>query len=257
MRVKFTFDIPDGKLELPVHYNHAVQSMIYASLSRQLADFLHTRGFPFEKRLFRLFTFSRLSGRYRIYRGGESGHTTIVFSDTVSFYLSSPYEDILQQFATSMLTGTQVILNRRCLFLSSVEVLTPPVLNHTPCRVKMLSPLVIRSTLYTPEGTKKTYYYSPLEAEFSPLIARNLLKKYQAFYHCLPDNTAMEIRPHRFSPERNRRQMSYKGFAITAWDGIYELSGSAQLIRFGWDCGLGERSSQGFGMFEPWKEKSD
>ena len=57
---------PEGEFVLPLHYNHIIQGMIYKAINTQLAIFLHNKGFQNKGRSFKLFTFSRLNGRYEI-----------------------------------------------------------------------------------------------------------------------------------------------------------------------------------------------
>ena len=259
MRIKFTFDLPEGKIELPIHYNHIVQAMIYANISDTLADFIHNEGFRFEKRTFKLFTFSRLMGKHRVRKAHQNKNkafssTTITYDSPLSFYLSSPYEDILQEFANRTVAGTSIRMGRHDIFIASVRVLFPPAVNESALKIKMLSPMAVRSTLYDKTGARKTYYYSPLEKEFPELISRNILKKYYSFNGCYPEDREFVIRPFLFAENKNLRKMNYKGFVIKAYDGIYELSGSKELIGFAYDCGLGERNSQGCGMFEVWEK---
>lgn len=56
----------------------------------------------------------------------------------------------------------------------------PPIQDDVT--IRMLSPVTIYSTLFSANGKKKTYYYSPFEKEFSQLIRANILKKYEALY---------------------------------------------------------------------------
>jgi CRISPR-associated endoribonuclease Cas6 len=65
MRIKLKF-YSEGPLVIPVQYNHAVQSLIYNNISEELAEFLHEWGFVLNGQRFKLFTFSRLEGRFRI-----------------------------------------------------------------------------------------------------------------------------------------------------------------------------------------------
>jgi len=256
MRIRFDFDLPGGKMELPMNYNNLIQAMIYTNLSEKLSDFLHNHGFEYEKRTFKMFTFSRLSGKHRIHNI-RPGQCRIVFYSSFYFYLSSPFEQILQEFANKMVSGTPVNLNGNRFFLSSVQVLMPPVFDMNATPIKMLSPITIRSTHNEDdrEETQKTHYYSPLEEEFSQRIRLNLLKKYQAFSNRAfdIDGAEFEIKPLYFSEEKNFNLVTYKGFIIEGYTGIYELTGSRELKQFAWDCGLGERNSQGFGMFDIWK----
>lgn len=263
MRVKFTFDLPGGKLELPVNYNYLLQSMIYNSVSEKLSGFLHCRGYDYGKRFFKMFVFSRLSGNYRLYRR-QDGNAVIVFSPVMSFYLSSPVEQILQEFANRMISGAALRMGGSEVSISSVEVLkSPPFLGETAL-IKMLSPITARRTFAVGEEEdgdwskrelgreEKTRYFSPLDVEFSPLVRRNLLKKYAAFYGREAEETALELKPILFSERHNFHLVNYKGFIVKGYSGVYEARGAGELLRFAWDCGLGERNSQGFGMFDVW-----
>jgi len=133
--------------------------------------------------------------------------------------------------------------------------LLPPVFKGKTTNIKMLSPISVRSTLQTKEGTKKTYYYSPMEKEFSGLIRENLLKKYYSFLGCFPANTELTVTPLFFSVKKNFHLLLYKDYVIKAYSGVYQLEGSNELKQFAYDSGLGERNCQGFGMFEPWNNQ--
>ena len=56
--------VDSDRIVLPIQYNHIIQAMIYSILDDELAHFLHEKGFQTEKRTFKMFTFSRLKGRY-------------------------------------------------------------------------------------------------------------------------------------------------------------------------------------------------
>ncbi|NLK01119.1 MAG: CRISPR-associated endoribonuclease Cas6, partial [Clostridia bacterium] len=62
MRLKVTFSAKEGQLSIPVNYQHALQGLIYNSLDgdEKFNTFLHEHGFRYEKRSFKLFTYSRL-----------------------------------------------------------------------------------------------------------------------------------------------------------------------------------------------------
>ena len=56
----------NNPITIPIHYNHLIQSAIYGALDNDFADFLHDTGFEGGGRRFKLFTFSRLTGAYRL-----------------------------------------------------------------------------------------------------------------------------------------------------------------------------------------------
>jgi len=100
---------------------------------------------------------------------------------SISFYLSSPEEKFIQQFAETLLKSPEVKLSRNLLIISNIEVFSKPDIQDD-VTIRMLSPVTIYSTLFSANGKKKTYYYSLFEKEFSQLIRANRLKKYEALY---------------------------------------------------------------------------
>ena len=75
----------DEPLSLPINYNHIVQSIIYRALRvvPEYADFLHTDGFILDKRQYKMFQFSQLTGDYVI------RDKWIIFQSYVEFEIRS------------------------------------------------------------------------------------------------------------------------------------------------------------------------
>mgnify|MGYP000157704978 CR=1 FL=1 len=233
-------------MELPIHYNYIVQSFIYANLPSKLADYLHAEGFPYGKRSFRLFTFSRLLGEAR--RVGDR----LIFRSPVGLIVSSPYLDFLEGLAETLVRLRTFKLAQNEIYLDWISV------HFTPCikgdeRIRMLSPVTIYSTLLTPAGGRKTYYYNPREEEFSRLIRDNLIKKYEAIYGGYKGEEEFVLEPIKVRRE-DEKIINYKGTWIKGWMGTYRIRGDPQLIKLGWDAGLGAKNSQGFGCFEILRE---
>ncbi len=241
MRIVITFT-SEGRVRLPINYNEVLQGFIYSHLDGILAGFLHEEGFRCGSRSFKLFTFSRLIGKVRASEG--------MFNIRGPFKLivSSPHREMLQSLAECILKSPEVDLANNPLIVQSIEVkFTPPVAEDVV--VEMLSPVTVYSTLHTPEGRKKTYYYNPREREFTALCRENILKKYRAFYGRGPEDTDFSIEPLRVS-KRDEKIVTYKGFVIKGWMGRYRLSGNPELLRLAYDAGIGAKNSQGFGCFE-------
>jgi len=64
MRISVELEKIDAPILLPVNYNYLILSMIYRNITPSLSEFLHSEGYAYEKRRFKLFTFSRLKGKY-------------------------------------------------------------------------------------------------------------------------------------------------------------------------------------------------
>lgn len=249
MRLNITFAPLKEEVTFPLNYNYGLQSFIYHHISEKLATFLHDEGYLVGKRRFKLFTFSRLSGKFKIGFPQEE----IMFTGPFHFYVSSPIDNFIQQFAEDLIKSGEVKLFKEPVAIASIEVNPAPPM-HSPLIIRMLSPLTVYSTFFSPQGKKKTYYYSPFEKEFSKLIKENLIKKYQALYKAIPSNDDFTIT--RIKVTKNSEKIikytpgkgSYT--VIKGWMGLYELEGSPELIYLGYEAGLGSKNPQGFGMFE-------
>jgi len=248
MRLTIIFQTLNLRAKFPIHYNYALQSFIYHHISTNLANFLHNKGYRYEKRVFRLFTFSRLLGKYQMGKDGK-----ITFAGSFKLQIGSPIKDFLEEFAETLVRAPEVSIENNSLLISSIEVHPPPPsVQSSP--IEMLSPVVVYSTLSTFNGKKKTYYYSPFEKEFSNLIQKNLLKKYISFYEVKPTSTEFKISPLRVNKESEKiiKYTPKKGppTIIKGWMGRYRIEGNSELTSFAWDAGLGAKTPQGFGMFE-------
>lgn len=230
------------EITLPISYNEIVQGFIYRNIEESLAEDIHNRGFAFEKRNFKLFTFSRLLGKTRINKD--------LFNISTPFKLiiASPYREILQSLAENLIKKQELRLGDNELYIESISVSFAPEMKDT-VSIRMLSPVTVYSTLTSPDGRKKTYYYNPKEKEFSELIRQNIIKKYLAFYRRPPSSQEFAIEPVKVTRE-DEKIISYKGFIIKGWMGRYRLSGAKELLQLAYDAGIGAKNSQGFGCFE-------
>jgi CRISPR-associated endoribonuclease Cas6 len=243
LRLIAHWQIPAAEgLILPVHYNHLVQAMLYASLAPERAAALHDEGHVLGSRHFRLFTFSRLFGTFQ--RRGETLH----FRGPVALHVASPFADLVSNLAHTWARNGQIVLGRAPLVLEELVVPPQPELAET-ITVETLSPITVYRTLVALSG-KKTYYYAPFEADFALLCTENLCKKY-AIVQGEPAlaEWAVQITPLGVG-RANQVILRYKGTVIKGWTGRYRLAGPPSLLSLALDAGLGAKNSQGFGMLQ-------
>ena len=242
MRIEINLSA-ETPLILPKSHNHLLQGFIYSLLDPLLRKRLHKEGYPYEKRRFKLFTFSRLLGKVKMFK------EYFQFNPPLKLIISSPKDEILQSLAEGLLKSPEVILGKNTVYIDSINVAARPSFNHK-VTIKMLSPITIRSTLYGADGSKKSYYYSPFEKEFCRLIKENLRKKYKiVFNKNLGHDFEFSIKPQKVPPS-SEKIIIYKGTVIKAWMGIYEIKGNPEVIALSYDTGLGAKNSQGFGCWE-------
>ena len=239
MRITLEFSA-DKEIILPIHYNYYIQSFLYRHISPELSKFLHDRGFMLGKRKFKMFTFSRLYGKYRIFRD------KIRFFPPVYIIISSPLDRFISELGNTLLKTDNLELLKNKVRVESIKVNLEPEIKDE-IKIKMLSPLVVYSTLITKDKKKKTYYYSPYEREFTELIDNNLRKKYEALYRKKPRARKLKI---RIIGRPKERIIMYRNTVIKGWMGTFILNGNRKLLKLAYYSGLGSKNSQGFGMFE-------
>lgn len=242
MRMVITLEFVDKFFILPIDYNHIIQSFIYRNISSELASFLHERGYTYGKRSFKLFTFSRLFGEFKLNK------ENIEFRSPVRLYIASAETRFIQELAETLLKSKNIKLGKQSVEISSIEI-SPNKNFGREVLIKTLSPITVYSTLHTKDGKKKTYYYFPYEKEFSELIFKNLKKKFKLVYGKEPGRRELLIEP-LDRKSISQRIVKYKGTIVKGWMGRFRLKGSPDLISLGYDTGLGSKNSQGFGMFE-------
>lgn len=239
MRLTLEFHA-DGVLRLPLQYNYHIQSFLYRHVSPELAEFLHDKGFVHGKRTFKMFTFSRIQGAYKIMKD------TIIFQPPVYLTISSPLDRFISELGNTLLKDDNLELVKNKVHVASMRVHPEPEITDE-IKIRMLAPVVTYSTLMTSEGKKKTYYYSPYEKEFVTSIDNNLRKKYEALHKKKPRARKLTITP---LGKNKEKIVNYRGTVIKGWMGNFLLNGNRKLLKLAYYTGLGSKNSQGFGMFE-------
>ncbi|NLZ38293.1 MAG: CRISPR-associated endoribonuclease Cas6 [Firmicutes bacterium] len=238
MHLTFYFNCKQ-ELELPIHYNHLVQAALYNSIDSELAAFLHSKGYAHEKRTFKMFSFSRLQGNFKLDKKKEK----IIFEDKIKLTVSSPVEKFCESLTHTLLTRGKIRFGSNELEVSKVHAEHMHVDNDT-IKIVSLSPIVLYSTLFRPDGRKYTCYYQPLEPDYNILLTENLKKKYRAFWNSEPPAAELDVQTIN-TPKLHI--VKYKGTIIKGYSGKLLLSGPQKLLQMAVDAGLGSKNSQGFG----------
>jgi CRISPR-associated endoribonuclease Cas6 len=253
VRIRISLTAEGGSLRVPVQYNHLLQGLVYNNLDRALSAWLHEKGHAYGSRRFKLFTFSRLFGK----RAVENGRVS--FGKNAYFYLSAVDNEVLGSLAEHLLTKPSVRLGAAECRVSEVGVEPEPEIDPTkPIRVKTLSPITAYSTLSTPDGRKKTYYYAPQEKEWSESVVANLGRKAKALDWAAnvdQDLNDAWVRPYKVRMA-DQKILNFKGTVIKGWTGLYEVRLPEPYFRLAYDAGFGAKNAQGFGMvgvLDGWK----
>ena len=249
MRIKITCDTGEG-ICLPINYNYFLASAIYRFLREsdpEYADFLHQDGYELENRRFKLFTFSQLMAKQREIRGDQ-----IRFCSPLTWYVSSSQEPFLENFAAALMGAGILHIEGHRLQVQDVEVFRQPRF-RPQMTFRCLSPITM-STVRERDGKLAKHYCLPDDPQFSELVRRNLIRKYEAVHqHPPPEKSfAMTFDQAYIDKREGRvtRLVDYKGVKIRGVVSPFHVIGTPELIRVGYECGFGDKNSAGFGMAE-------
>lgn len=235
----------EREINLPVQYNHILQGFLYNNLSdRDYREFLHHTGYREGNKVFRLFTYSRLQGKFRMNQ--QSGQ--ISFQSPVEIIVSSAVEQFITDLAETLIKSDSNSLGRNRVEVKSISVHRDIKFNNE-VKIKMLSPTVAYTTLQN-DDIKYTYYISPWKKQFVDIASKNLLTKHEIIHGFKPENQELKIIPNGNQEKKFEKTLNYKGTIIKGYAGIYWLKGSPELIKVAYDTGLGSKNSQGFGCWE-------
>lgn len=108
----------EGKLILPIQYNHIPQGVIYHNLTdKALKTFLHEVGFKNGKRSYKLFTYSKIIGNYKI--DGKK----IIFDSPIKLHISSIVDDFVHDLSNTFFKSNTLFLGEKEMELTSIQTI--------------------------------------------------------------------------------------------------------------------------------------
>jgi CRISPR-associated endoribonuclease Cas6 len=234
----------EKEINLPIQYNHIVQGFIYDNIADEIfRSFIHNEGFQYNKRKFKLFTFSKILGKFIIDKIGNR----IIFQSPIKLVIASPIDKFINEFGKALLEKEKFYLGKNNVQISKIEIVNKGSLSNN-VKIRTLSPIVIYSTVEE-HGKKRTIYHKPEDENFSLLIRRNIEKKYQLLYKKEPPTDGFEVRAINLEKIK-LAVINYKNTIIKGYSGDFILKGNQELISLAYDVGLGSKNSQGFGLFD-------
>ncbi len=91
---------------------------------------------------------------------------------------------------------------------------------------------------------------NPGDLRFYTALQQNLIKKYNSFYGDYDGDEYVKVVPEMNSVKRKRITIDKNGTPThhRAYLMHFEMEADPKLVKFAYDCGLGEKNSMGFGM---------
>lgn len=231
--------LKNEEITLPVNYNSMLQGVIYNLLSynEELSSSIHDDGEEYDNKKYKLFTFSRINGK-AYYEDKK-----LTYKGNISFEIRSAYDEMIDEIEKSINNSPFVLFNKKILKVINIKVSNHKIYENS-IDIKMITPLSIHKT----DENDNTVYLRYDDEEFSKRVLENSLRKY-ASYTSENNDVYLSIKPIEVE-NKDKTVTTFKGTYVTAYSGIYHLEGSIDLINFLYYVGIGDRNSQGFGMFK-------
>jgi len=175
------------------------------------------------------------------------GKGIVALDGKLNFLISSPHNYLIQSMVEGYLDESEVIFKGNKLMVEQVELLKQPTFTKN-MNFKTMSPVVAR--IKREDG--KVRDLNPGDLRFYTALQQNLLRKYNSFYDTYDGDEYVKIVPDvdsvkrkRITIEKNGNQTYHRAYLMR-----FGMEADPQLVKFAYDCGLGEKNSMGFGMVE-------
>jgi len=239
---------------IPINYQYEFSAWIYKTLhfgNPEFTVWLHDKGYTRGKRSFKLFTFSNLEvGRFKVFKDRFK-----ILSNEVQLVLTFHIEEAVQHFITGLFQNRTLSIGDRKsnvdFSVKSVETLEKPeFFNHM--EFITLSPICVSKPTDKENGLGTTYL-NPEHPEYQHRFFENLINRYKAV-HPASDGKFEDESDFQLKLKNNPKSRLIKIKAdtpqqtrIRGYMYDFECKAPAELLQFGYEAGLGEKNSLGFG----------
>lgn len=217
----------------------------------EFASWLHEKGFTHGNRSYKLFSFSNLiTERYKVFKDRFN-----ILADSVTLYLTFHIDEAVQHFIHGLFQRQQFGIgdkrSRADFEVRNIEMLPEPEFKDT-MSFQALSPVCV-SMPVEKNGKLQAFYLSPGHNDFNHRFFENLVLRYKAVhpgYELSEDRlSACLIKPTSKPKSRlikikadTPQETRVRGYLFD-----FECKAPAELLKFGYEAGFGEKGSLGFG----------
>jgi len=255
MRFKITFNRTGRQRMLPMDYQYYLSAWIYKVIGQadpEFSDFLHSQGYLYGHKSFKLFGYSPLSfGKPVLWKEKSLFE---VQENQLSVNISFHLAEAAEKFIIGLFNNQQVYVGDRFngIDLTVVGVDRLAVSNGRETVAYGATWHVVASIL--PEGKKYADYLNPENESYEALLRQNLVNKYNAISGNVPIETISRFRFELKSSPRSKlitikpytpEQSKVRGYVFD-----FTLTCPLEIQQLIEGSGLGEKNSMGFGWVE-------
>ncbi len=254
VRLKIVMQPQFQEIRLSFAYQHSLTRLVYECL--RLADSLYGSKIHSSPGR-RLFCFSWLQGD-SIRRSAQG----LMVTGPVHFFIHSADQLFMDIFTAGLerksLTTPLVEIDGHAFVLNEPIFMPGPVITDSNNRFNCLSPIFLTDRQVessdAPASPKTLSHmrYAENPERFSQGMRENLIRKFRQVYGQDPADSRLDFRflPKDMSSRKNTKLVEYCGNFFFSHMAPFEVSGSPELIRVGYECGFGEKTGMGFGSSE-------
>lgn len=235
MRLKVEFECDE--LRIPINYQHLLQGVIYNIFDRdKYGQFLHDVGYRGDKRMFKLFTFSNLYGKYTIEQN------MIVFNGKTYFYIGSQSEDFMRIVYDFFCMNKLINIYNKIVKVTKLEFSNLDYFNGIrEIKIKTLSPVVA----YRTENNYFTYF-KPSQSEFEEICLQNINEKNISLDKMISD---IQFKINNVNSEK-KRLVKFKNTFYVSYLAEISINVNYDTLLLIYNTGLSSKGPSGFGMIE-------
>lgn len=260
MQFKLTLQTKHPCAGLPFNYHYPLSSAIYKIIQRadeEYASFLHERGYYYNGKAFKFFTFSDLRTPF-----GINGDRLVMTSDTASLIVCFHVPEAAENFIKGLFIDQQLdIADNRSKTTFNVQQITtekmPVIVDNKAVLLQPMSPVVVGR-----KNERGNYdYVSPEDADFAMLVANNILDKYAAVQNTdevelQQIKMALKVQPVFFKHPPRHRLLTIKSGTIAetkvrGYDKFrLRITAPAPIVEMALNAGVGMHNAMGMGSME-------
>jgi CRISPR-associated endoribonuclease Cas6 len=258
MRITLELSHRKRTVTLPINYSHLISSLIHTIAAKSTSEYakgLNEHGFRFQNREFKLFTFSPLyPGNGQVWIMNQNW-TLSTSESLLQVTVTSPKEEFIEHLSAGLRDEPLISIGKERFRVETVRKLDPPEFSGD-MQFIMLSPLVCSTPR---EGEKPAQYLFSGDAEFERVLLENLLRKHQAMhgrsftgksepFSFTIDSAYVEKMEGKVQKLITLKEGRSDETKVKGTLAPFRLIAPKELIEVGYECGFGEKNSQGFGM---------
>ncbi len=252
MRVRLQLSIKRGGNALPINYQYPIAAWIYKTLhlaNPEFSQWLHEQGYSYEKRKFKLFTFSPIKFENYLIQKDRIIAQTPNCSITLSFLLPEAVKHFVSGCFKNQHFGLGDKISQVDFEVKAIEIESPVELG-TVARFRSLSPICVSEPVER-NGKLTSQYLSPDDTGYEKRLFDNLSEKYLSANEGakeLTGNCKLKVLSAPKSKLITIKQGTSDESKVRGYQYDFEIEAPKELIEVGYYAGFGSMNSMGMGF---------